>query len=204
MTDLIRLVYASRATFKPGPTGNIDLEVARILMQSRRRNPPAGLVGALYYSNGLFFQCLEGSMKAVEGLYARLHDDPRHKDLKILMRQDITQLSFATWAMKYIPNAVEVNALLVSHGRGSFDPYSFDAPLIDAMVALLACGADAAVPEPASSPASTSAGSNKDFSEAGLSNAALVRRSNLALTVASLALVVALAALAVVLLRSAG
>ena len=49
MSDLQRMVYASRATFASSRQGSgIELEVARILMQSRRNNPRRGLAGALY------------------------------------------------------------------------------------------------------------------------------------------------------------
>jgi hypothetical protein len=70
MADLQRMVYASRATFAPSRQGNgIDVEVARILMQSRRNNPRRGLVGALYYGDGAFFQCLEGEPAAIDEVY---------------------------------------------------------------------------------------------------------------------------------------
>ncbi len=144
-SDYQRLVYASRAAFTP--TGNrtgIDPEIARILMQSRRNNPANGLVGALYYADGCFFQCLEGRAAAVEHLYARLHHDPRHTDLKILERQAISAPSFSGWAMKFVPNAKEVSALLARHDRKVFEPYTFDPATIRAMVDLLLNGSNVA------------------------------------------------------------
>lgn len=149
MSELQRLVYASRATFPPSRTaGTIEVEVARILMQSRRHNPRNGLVGALYYSDGHFFQVLEGPAAAVDALYSRLHDDPRHRDLLLLIRQRVASMSFSGWAMKYVPNAAEVKALMAEHDQDRFDPYRFEAPLIDDMVSLLLKGADAALPAP--------------------------------------------------------
>ena len=204
MKDLVRLVYASRATFKPGHAGEIDVEVARILMQSRRHNPRAGLVGALYYSDGLFFQCLEGTVEAVEGLYARLHNDPRHKDLSVLQRQAITQPSFSTWAMKYVPNASEVNALLARHKLASFDPYRFDPPMIDAMVALLLRGTDFSPmtgPGPKSTAPAPAPAATPESASERIDAARILRRSTLAVILASLALALAAAALALVLLR---
>lgn len=51
-----RFVYASRAAFPTAAKGpGIDPEIARILMQSRRNNPNAGRVGALYFADGCFF-----------------------------------------------------------------------------------------------------------------------------------------------------
>jgi hypothetical protein len=144
MSDFQRMVYASRATFAPSrPGGGIDLEVARILMQSRRNNPRSGLVGALYYDDSYFFQCLEGEAAAIDELSARIALDPRHTDMKVLGRHPIAARSFSVWAMKYVPNASEVQALLARHDLKQFDPYSFDETLVAAMVDLLRQGADA-------------------------------------------------------------
>ena len=152
MSDqFLRLVYASRATFTTMPAqAGIDPEVARILMQSRRNNPRDGLVGALHYADGCFFQALEGTPEAVDALYARLHKDPRHHALKVISRQVVRAPTFSGWAMKYVPNASEVAALLARHGHTRFDPYTFDAALTQGMVDLLLHGPDAdAAPAPA-------------------------------------------------------
>ena len=144
MSDLQRMVYASRATFAPSRQGSgIELEVARILMQSRRNNPRSSLVGALYYGDGCFFQCLEGAPAAIDELCARIAKDPRHRDMQVLGRHPIESRSFSVWAMKYVPNASAVQALMARHGRKDFDPYTFDEALIAAMIDLLRQGMDA-------------------------------------------------------------
>ncbi|MBW8366662.1 MAG: BLUF domain-containing protein [Arenimonas sp.] len=157
MPQLLRLTYASRATFPLNRfTSGIQSEVARIMVQSRRNNPRQQLVGALYFGDGCFFQCLEGPEAAVEALYQRLHGDPRHTDLRVLARENVSSTRFSNWAMKLVPNAAEVQALMVRHGRTTFDPYSFDDSLRQATVELLLRGADAALPpvpeEPRRSP----------------------------------------------------
>lgn len=156
MSGFVRLVYASRANFQVQQVGGIELEVGRILIQSKRNNPRQGVVGGLYFSDGCFFQCLEGPSEAVEDLYSRLHYDPRHRDLKVLRRETIEQPSFAGWAMKYIPKATAVQALLSRSGRKGFDPYGFEPGLIDAMVDLLRQGQDGTV-----NAAKTDSGSNQ-------------------------------------------
>lgn len=138
MSDIQQLVYASRATFQSTANGGgVEPEVARILMQSRRNNPRRGLVGALYYGDGCFFQCLEGPQGEIDKLYEQLMKDPRHRDLTVLRRQFIGHTSFAGWSMKYVPAATDVQTLLALHGKDRFDPYSFDNALLDAMVTLL-------------------------------------------------------------------
>lgn len=147
MSQLLQLTYVSRATFPQDRfTSGIQRDVARILVQSRRNNPRQQLVGALYFGDGCFFQCLEGPQEAVEALYQRLHGDPRHGELRVLAREFVSNPSFSSWAMKLVPNAPEVQALMTRHGRTAFDPYSFDNSLRQAMVQLLLRGADAALP----------------------------------------------------------
>lgn len=144
MRSILRLTYASRARFDDvNGSAGIHPEVARILIQSRRNNPRHGLVGALYFGDGCFFQCLEGPAAEVEALYQRLHDDPRHHDLKVLARETIARPSFSGWSMKLVPNASEVRRLMARHGRATFDPYSFDDALLAETTRLLLQGPDA-------------------------------------------------------------
>ena len=111
-------------------------------MQSRRNNPAKGLVGALYFGDGNFFQCLEGPVTEVDALYARLGKDDRHRDLTVLNREPIAQLSFSGWSMKYVPNASVVRKLLDRHKLETFDPYRFNAGMLSDMVGLLLSGPD--------------------------------------------------------------
>lgn len=145
MAEFTRLVYASRATFAPSADHvGIHPEVGRILIQSRRNNGRNQLMGGLYYADGCFFQVLEGPADAVESLYQSLHADSRHTDLQVLSREAIAEPRFRGWAMKHVPNAPEVRALMDRHGRSGFDPYSFTPPLVSAMVELLTGAADSA------------------------------------------------------------
>lgn len=138
MSELQQLVYISRAAFASSRQGlGVEPEVGRILVQSRLNNPRRGLVGALYYGDGCFFQCLEGPSASIDVLYAQLLADPRHRDLKVLYRRSIGKPSFSEWAMKYVPGAREVRALLKKHGMRRFDPYRFGPEAIGDMVALL-------------------------------------------------------------------
>jgi hypothetical protein len=99
-------------------------------------------VGALYFADGCFFQCLEGPADAVDALYARLHQDPRHRDLAVLGRSAVERASFAGWSMKFVPNAAAVRAVLDRHGLATFDPYRFAPAALDDMVALLVEGSE--------------------------------------------------------------
>jgi len=143
VSDLVQIVYVSRSTFTAMPAElGIEPSVARILAQSRINNARRGLVGALYFGDGCFFQCLEGPAAEVERLYAALLRDPRHTDLQVLVRRPIARTSFATWAMKYVPLDAEMKALLRELGLSSFDPYRFDEVTVARVLDLLGSGRD--------------------------------------------------------------
>ena len=148
MSDLIRLVYASRANFEAAADGSgIEPTVARILLQSRRNNPPRQIGGVLYYGNGCFFQCLEGRRDAVNALSQKIMRDERHGDFQILKVNPVETRLFADWSMKYIPLEASIKELLRRHGQKEFDPYRFDDRLLDDMVELFS-----SLPDPASAP----------------------------------------------------
>lgn len=136
--DLVQIVYVSRSTFTSMPAElGIEPSVARILAQSRINNAKRGLVGALYFGDGCFFQCLEGRVEDVERLYDTLLKDPRHTDLKVLTRRPIERTSFATWAMKYVPLDIPMKALMRELGLQTFDPYSFDESAVAKVLEML-------------------------------------------------------------------
>ncbi|GAC1525120.1 MAG: hypothetical protein NVS2B4_00850 [Ramlibacter sp.] len=138
MPQLIRIIYISRSTFKATRTDAvIEPNVGRILAQSRINNRRDGLVGALYFGDGCFFQCLEGEQSAIDALYARLQIDRRHKDIKLLSRESIGALSYGDWAMKFVPLEREMTRLLQAAGLQRFDPYRFDKPMVQKVMSLL-------------------------------------------------------------------
>jgi hypothetical protein len=143
VSDLVQIVYVSRSTFTTMPAERgIEPSVARILAQSRVNNAKRGLVGALYFGDGCFFQCLEGRTADVERLYAALLQDPRHTDLKVLIRRPIERTGFSTWAMKYVPLDAEMKALLRELGMPAFDPYRFDDGTVARVLDMLGTGHD--------------------------------------------------------------
>ena len=143
MSDLVQIVYVSRSTFTTMPAElGIEPSVARILAQSRINNSRRGLVGALYFGDGCFFQCLEGRTADVERLYAALLQDPRHTNLKVLTRRPIEYTSFATWAMKYVPLDAPMKTLLRELGLKTFDPYRFDDNAVARVLDIMGTGAD--------------------------------------------------------------
>ena len=176
----LQLVYVSRAAFAPHEHAamGIEPEVGRILLQSRQNNPRAGIVGALYYGDGFFFQCLEGNAPAVYDTLDRIRRDPRHEEITVLRERELERPGFGEWSMKYVPAAGEVRALLQQFGQRRFDPFGFDDKQIEAMLNLLRNGRDTAPAEPdrttAARPGTTARGTRRLVIGVGLVTAAIV------------------------------
>ena len=151
MSNLIQLAYVSRASFSETTTsGGVVNEVSKILQSSRRNNRKRNLVGALYYGNGAFFQCLEGERDAVMELYKKLEADSRHSDLRIVHEKAILRRTFDQWEMKYVPKDQDMQALISSFGMkefNPFDPHTFNEVQSIQMVSMLASGANPEKPK---------------------------------------------------------
>jgi len=143
MSKLVQLVYISRSNL-PSTAGTefIKPEVAQILSKSRRNNRTKQIVGALYFGNDFFFQCIEGEEKKILDLYEVIKTDPRHTDLRIVSLKPISQRSFGEWEMKYVPAEKDIQKLLGSFGMKSFDPYRFDESMNNKMLQLLLAGSN--------------------------------------------------------------
>ena len=120
---LVRLMYASRAT---GEISSEDL--VAILKKSKANNPGQGITGVLCYSGGVFLQVLEGGRAAINALYNRIINDPRHRDVMLLSFEEIAERSFASWSMGQV-NLQRVNpALLLKYSdTAELDPFGMPA-----------------------------------------------------------------------------
>jgi len=96
MPSLIHFVYASAATHEFG-IGSLT----EILRQARENNERMGLTGILLYSEGSFFQVLEGDPAAIDTLYQKLLLDKRHTQLTTIIREPIPRRDFDSWSMGF-------------------------------------------------------------------------------------------------------
>ncbi|SFR52783.1 Sensors of blue-light using FAD [Marinobacter daqiaonensis] len=136
--SLIRLAYASEATFKPQPAASgVEPHVARILLASRRNNPKYGIVGGLYYGNHHFFQYLEGEEDQVRELYGRIRRDERHRNITTLLEEPLDEVTFTDWSMKYVPQAEDVTRILKRHDMDQFRPELFDRAMCEEMISVI-------------------------------------------------------------------
>lgn len=78
-----------------------DEELLDILKASRENNSSKDVTGLLLYKGGNFMQVLEGPDEAVEALYEKIKADPRHKDVNVLSREQISARQFPAWEMAF-------------------------------------------------------------------------------------------------------
>jgi len=78
-----------------------DDELLDILKKSRENNISADITGMLLYKGGNFMQVLEGPDDAVTGIYEKIKEDPRHKDISIISKEQIQSRQFPAWEMAF-------------------------------------------------------------------------------------------------------
>ena len=128
---LVRLMYASRTA------AAVDHDaLLGILRQCKDNNPAQGVTGLLCHcsNSGIFMQALEGGRAAVNALYNRIAQDPRHSDLLLLSYQEITERHFAGWSMGQV-NISRLNPALVLKysATADLDPYTMSGEVSLAM-----------------------------------------------------------------------
>ena len=76
-------------------------ELERLLTAAREKNSAFGIAGMLPYVGSNFIQALEGPKKAVDGILSGIKSDPRHTDIRIVLRSENVQRDFVEWSMGY-------------------------------------------------------------------------------------------------------
>ena len=117
---LVRCLYASRSV-KPLDASVLDA----ILAQCLRKNPSLGITGLLCCTDELFVQLIEGGRDAVCELYNTIVRDVRHRDVRLLAYQEISERRFANWSMGQV-NFRDINpALLLKYSeKAVLDPFA--------------------------------------------------------------------------------
>lgn len=94
---MLQIVYVSAAI---APLALEDLH--HLLVLARAKNVIHRVTGMLLYDSGSFLQVLEGPDTAVEQIFAGIQRDPRHHQIKVLIRQPIDHREFPEWSMGFM------------------------------------------------------------------------------------------------------
>jgi Sensors of blue-light using FAD len=77
-------------------------DLKKLLIAARMRNKAVGVTGMLVFHDGAFLQALEGEKRAVNEIFARIQNDPRHGDLVVLHRGPGPEPRvFGEWSMGF-------------------------------------------------------------------------------------------------------
>lgn len=91
-------------------------QVEALLKLSKDQNEPKDIKGVLLYSEGNFFQILEGEKTTVLDVFKKIEQDPRHYGLIKIMGKDITQGAY---------NGYKVDILSDIHKHGYEVPQEY-------------------------------------------------------------------------------
>ena len=72
-----------------------------ILDHSRKNNARLEVTGLLLYRDGNVMQVLEGAREAVQPLFEKIAQDPRHTGIITLMQGMVPAREFSEWAMGF-------------------------------------------------------------------------------------------------------
>lgn len=64
-------------------------------------NERLSVTGTLVYTDGIFFQILEGEPETIETVMKRIRTDPRHKNIEVVLEARRTDRLFPTWTMGF-------------------------------------------------------------------------------------------------------
>lgn len=97
MTDC-RLVYRSRSS--EDVTSNETLR--QLVGTCQESNDRVGITGLLIFSDECFLQVLEGPLQFVNVLYGNIVRDARHREVELLVFEQIGPRYFDQWSMRLV------------------------------------------------------------------------------------------------------
>lgn len=77
-------------------------EIQTVLNFSRNWNIDHQITGILLYSEGNFFQVLEGEKELLESLFSRIEKDKRHRNVMVIFEKEVSEVKFDTYQSDFI------------------------------------------------------------------------------------------------------
>lgn len=111
-----RLIYRSHSLLPGDASGQAQL--ADILKGARLKNAGLGITGALMLYDDWFAQVLEGPEAAVEALFTRIKQDPRHNSVRLDEAGPQPKRLFDKWAMAIVAEHHEPDMPMVATTGG--------------------------------------------------------------------------------------
>ncbi|TWU60249.1 Blue light- and temperature-regulated antirepressor YcgF [Rubripirellula tenax] len=103
---LVQLVYVSAAN-----AAFSDDQLDELLAIARQNNTSLDVTGVLLFTEGTFFQVLEGHPDVVQKLYDKIALDSRHSNVLMLAKSEIDERNFGDWSMGFVRDQRVMNEL---------------------------------------------------------------------------------------------
>lgn len=93
-------------------TADTDLETQEIkdlLAHSKKINNERNITGLLLFSEGNFFQVIEGNKMKVKNLFQKIKDDKRHHGIIKIFEKEITRESYNGYESSFLSEEAKYN-----------------------------------------------------------------------------------------------
>lgn len=77
-------------------------EVDNILHYSQEKNKEKNITGVLLYSDGNFFQILEGEETKIKNLFSTIKEDSRHKGILTIFKKKIMKFTYDGYVSDFV------------------------------------------------------------------------------------------------------
>jgi hypothetical protein len=78
-----------------------DDNLKNLLKKTRLKNEKVNVTGMLLYLDPFFIQILEGEEEIINETFKVIKQDPRHHQVKIIYKKQITERAFPNWVMGF-------------------------------------------------------------------------------------------------------
>lgn len=114
------LIYVSKAE------DNVEYdEILDILTHSWKYNHNSYISGMLLYDNRHFMQIIQGPILTIDKLYARIENDPRHTDIKLIGEELLHERDCSGWGIGFYDNQEAADmfyeSFQIGHGEALYD-----------------------------------------------------------------------------------
>ncbi len=109
--QMYRILYCSRNLIDEGGDRS-NQAIGQILEKARTNNRRRNVTGALLYNAGYFAQVLEGPKVAIEQVFERIQQDPRHGEVTVIDCSAIDLRDFPEWSMARVQTVSESQAAI--------------------------------------------------------------------------------------------
>ncbi len=101
------------------PDAEVRPSIEEFVADSQRRHETDGVTGVLLYENRNCVHVIEGEESAVRESYARIAEDPNHRNVRKLVDEPVRARAFPGWAMHTFfvdsPELVDTETLELMH-----------------------------------------------------------------------------------------